>query len=323
MLRRRDLPMPLTVSPEAAEAAHQADNTPHRWPMTPRITRWLRAKGSSDRREAVESLARSRRVDITGSTVAVSSGGRSVSSLVMTPEQASWDGEGEQPWAFWIHGGGFCWGAALDGSAVQLAADAGVPVVSVEYPLAPERPYPAPLDACVDAYLAHVDAWGPRVLLGGLSAGANLALGVLARVQADGGPVPLGLLAATPFADLAGRGDSYSANDGRDAYVRWKGQQERFAKAYRGSARATDPFVSPVHQTWVEPVPPTLLTTGTRDLFLSDSVQLARSMRASGGEVDLQVWEGMWHAFQNDDSSPEAQECLEHSAGFARRVLGV
>ena len=164
---------------------------------------------------------------------------------------------------------------------------------------------------------------GPAGAPRGLSAGANLALGVLARVQADGGPVPLGLLAATPFADLAGRGDSYSANDGRDAYVRWKGQQERFAKAYRGRARADDPFVSPVHQTWVEPVPPTLLTTGTRDLFLSDSVQLARSMRASGGEVDLQVWEGMWHAFQNDDSSPEAQECLEHSAGFARRVLGV
>ena len=91
MLRRRDLPMPLTVSPEAAEAAHQADSTPHRWPMTPRITRWLRAKGSSDRREAVESLARSRRVDITGSTVAVSSGGRSVGALVMTAEQASWD----------------------------------------------------------------------------------------------------------------------------------------------------------------------------------------------------------------------------------------
>lgn len=323
MLRRRDLPMPLTVSPEAAEAAQQADNTPHRWPMTPRITKTLRAKGSGERREAVESLARSRRVDITASQVSVSSGGRPVTSLVMTPETPSWSGEGDEPWVFWVHGGGFCWGSALDGSAVQLAADAGVPVVSVEYPLAPEHPYPAPLDACLAAYLVHVEAWGPRVLLGGLSAGANLALGVLARVRADGGPEPLGLLAATPFADLGGRGDSYSANEGRDAYVRWKGQQERFAKAYRGGARVTDPFVSPVHQTWDAPVPPTLLTTGTRDLFLSDSVQLARTMRASGGDVDLQVWEGMWHAFQNDASSPEAQECLAHTAAFARRVLGV
>ena len=323
MLRRRDLPMPLTVSPEAAEAAQQADNKLHRWPMTPRITKGLRAKGAGERRAAVESLARSRRVDITASQVSVSSGGRPVTSLVMTPETPSWDGDGDEPWVFWIHGGGFCWGSALDGSAVQLAADAGVPVVSVEYPLAPEHPYPAPLDACLAAYLAHAAAWGPRVLLGGLSAGANLALGVLARVRADGGPEPLGLLAATPFADLGGRGDSYSANEGRDAYVRWKGQQERFAKAYRGGARVTDPFVSPVHQTWEVPVPPTLLTTGTRDLFLSDSVQLARTMRASGGEVDLQVWEGMWHAFQNDASSPEAQECLAHTATFARQVLRV
>ena len=80
---------------------------------------------------------------------------------------------------------------------------------------------------------------------------------------------------------MRGRGGTDDSTGG------WQGGgQVRRAGFCRGSARATDPFVSPVHQTWAEPAPPTLLTTGTRDLFLSDSVQLARSMRASGGEVD-------------------------------------
>lgn len=324
MLRRRDLPLPMTISPEAAEVAHRADSTPHRWPLTPRVTAVLRRRGARERQEAVTAIARRLGVDVTASQVAVTSGGSTVRSLVMTPagpERARDAGE-DEPWVFWVHGGGFCWGSALDGSAVQLAHDLEVPVVSVEYPLAPEHPFPAGLDACVAAYEAHVAQWGPRVLLAGLSAGANLALGVLARLRAAGSPQPVGVLAATPFGDLAGHGDSYSGNEGRDAYVRWSGQQERFARAYRGRTGADDPFVSPVHQVWGEPpVPPTLLTSGTRDLFLSDAVRLQRSLRASGGEVELALWEGMWHAFQNDTASPEARECLAETAAFGRRVL--
>lgn len=308
------LPLPPTVSPEARAAAARADNAPHRWPMWSWLTRRQQAKGAAERREAVESLARERDVEVR----------RDADGLVMVPREARTADEPGAPWVLWIHGGGFCWGSAYDGSAVTLAADTGVPVVSVEYPLAPQHPYPAALDACVAAYRRHVAERGPRVLLGGLSAGANLAIGVLARMRAEGLATdhePVGLLAATPFADLAGQGDSYTANEGRDAYVRWRGQQETFSRAYRGDAPADDPFVSPVHLAWDRPVPPTLITTGTRDLFLSDAVRVAAAMRSGGGEVDLRVWEGMWHAFQNDDSMPEARDCLEVTAAFVRRVL--
>ena len=336
---RRDLPLPLTISPEAAQVAHQAENTTHRWPLTPRITARLRASGLRSRRDALHRLARTTGVDITASQVSVDVDGVAVTSLVLTPSTPRWTADeggadtpspdlaSAQPWVFWIHGGGFCWGSALDAAAVRLAADLGVPVVSVEYPLAPEHPYPAGLDGCLAAYRAHVRAWGPRVILGGQSAGANLALGVLQRLRAeagsDDGPEPLGLIAATPFGDLAGRGDSYSANEGRDPVVRWSGQQERFAKAYRADTPATDPFVSPVHARWDAPAPPILITSGTRDLFLSDAVQIAAALRAAGGEVELRIWEGMWHAFENDASSPEARECLRLRADFGRAALGL
>lgn len=335
---RRDLPLPLTISPEAARVAHEAESSTHRWPLTPRITARLRSRGARARHAAVQRLARSSQVDITASQVSVEVDGVRVTSLVLTPRTPRWTADeggadtpspklaSAQPWVFWIHGGGFCWGSALDGAAVRLAADLGVPVVSVEYPLAPEHPYPAGLDGCLAAYRAHVQAWGPRVLLAGQSAGANLALGVLQRLRSDaddGTPEPLGLIAATPFGDLAGRGDSYSGNEGRDPFVRWSKQQERFAKAYRADAPATDPFVSPVHARWESPAPPTLITTGTRDLFLSDAVQIADALRKAGGPVELRLWEGMWHAFENDTSSPEARECLQLRADFGRGVLGL
>lgn len=316
-------PFPSTVSSVAVAAAAEADNRAHRWPLTPRITAWLRRKGAPARRAGFE--ADRAQLDV---EVAEDSRGH----LVMTTPSAHDRGEmrsgDDDAWVLWIHGGGFCWGSARDGTGLRLAAGLERAVVSVEYPLAPEARFPAAIDVCLEAYLAGVEERGSRVLLGGVSAGANLALGVLQRIRelraaGDGPPLPLGVVALTPFGDLAGEGDSYRVNEGRDAYLRWRGQQQLFAKAYAGDADLRDPLVSPVHADWTgEVLPPAIFSTGTRDLFLSDCAQIHSAWRAAGGEADLVLAEGLWHSYLSDSRLPESAALLARLLDWCEDVLG-
>ena len=78
----------------------------------------------------------------------------------------------------------------------------------------------------------------------------------------------------------------------------------------------TNPEVSPVYGEFDASFPPTLITTGTRDLLLSSCVRLARVMREAGAQVDLRVWEGMWHVFEFYPDIPEAEASLKEIAGF-------
>ena len=313
--------LPGTVSAEAVAAAAEADNRVHRWPLTPRITRWLRTRGAKDRLAGFEADR---------AVLGVASERDPRGDLVMAAAQTPHFLKGMRGgggWVLWVHGGGFCWGSARDGTGLRLAAGLSVPVVSVEYPLAPEAPFPAALDACLEAYRAGVRERGERVLLGGVSAGANLALGVLQRIRAlraDGEdlPQPLGLVGVTPFGDLLGEGDSYRANEGRDAYLRWRGQQERFARAYAGGADRRDPLVSPVHADWsAEALPPAIFTTGTRDLFLSDTARIHTAWRAAGGEADLVLAEGLWHSYLSDPRLPESDALLARLLDWCEGAL--
>ncbi len=335
-------PLPSTVSSVAAAAAAEADNRAHPWPLSPRITRWLRSRGAKERLAGFET-------DRAGHGVETERDARG--HLVMTApdshlhQEMSVESASEphdlremrrpghdlremrRGWVLWIHGGGFCWGSARDGTGLRLAAGLSVPVVSVEYPLAPEAPFPAALDVCVEAYVAGLEERGPRVLLGGVSAGANLALGVLQRVRArraagEDIPLPVGLVALTPFGDLAGEGDSYRVNDGRDAYLRWRGQQEKFARAYAGDADLRDPLVSPVHADWSgEALPPAFFSSGTRDLFLSDTARIHTAWREAGGEADLALAEGLWHSYLSDQRLPESAALLARLLDWAEERL--
>lgn len=347
---------PVTVSALAVVAAAEADNRAHRWPLTPSVTAWLRARGEramragfeADRCElgvGLEEDARGHlvmsppssgpgRSDVTGKPAIGPVVSRSSAAVPAGAGVAGRDEGGtpapgaEASWVLWVHGGGFCWGSARDGTGLRLAAGLARPVVSVEYPLAPEAPFPAALDTCVEAYLAGVAERGPRVLLGGVSAGANLALGVVQRIRARRArgeqiPLPCGVVALTPFGDLAGEGDSYRVNEGRDVYVRWVGQQSRFARAYAGAADPRDPLISPVHADWSGgELPPAFFSTGTRDLFLSDTARIHTAWRTAGGEADVALAEGLWHAYLSDARLPESAALMTRLLDWCEEVLG-
>lgn len=319
--RLRSRVLPSTLSSEAVAAAAGADNRVDRWPLTPRLTRWRRGRGAAEREAAFEEVR---------AQLGVRAERDARGDVVMTSELGARSAAGEAAdaaWMLWIHGGGFCWGEARDRTGARLADGLRWPVVSVDYPLAPEARFPLAIDHCLAAYEAGVRERGSRVLLGGVSAGANLALGVLQRIRAsraegEGIPLPVGVVGLTPFGDLAGEGDSYCVNEGRDAYLRWRGQQQRYSRAYAGHADLRDPLVSPIHADWGgEVLPPAILTTGTRDLFLSDTARIHTAWCAAGGEADLVLAEGLWHSYLSDASLPESAALLTRLLDWCEGVL--
>lgn len=220
---------------------------------------------------------------------------------------------------FYGYGGGYISGSAREDLivSVPLGVHARARVVAVDYRRAPEHPWPAAPDDAEAVY--RVLCAGPgKLAVAGESAGGNLMLVTLRRAQAAGLPMPCAAALLSPWCDLTHGGDSLAANDGRDPTLPF-GYVDGAAKAYAGEAARDDPDISPLLGRFGPWFPPALITTGTRDLLLSPSVELARRLRAAGADVDLRIWDGLWHVFEFYDELPEAAESLAQAGAFLDR----
>ena len=91
---------------------------------------------------------------------------------------------------------------------------------------------------------------------------------------------------------------------------------EKVVQAYAGTEDPTDPILSPIYGKFNSSYPKTLITSGTRDFLLSSGTRLSRVMREAGVDVELRVWEGMWHVFEYYPQIPEAAASLEEMSSF-------
>ena len=201
------------------------------------------------------------------------------------------------PFAFLdIHGGAFIYGGgdacrAWSGGWADLL---GVRCFSVDYRMPPEYPYPAPLDDCVAAYRWLLQQCGPEnVVVGGMSAGGNLAAAAMLRARDEGLPLPAGLVLLTPELDLTESGDSFETN--RYADVVLVGSLAPTIAMYAGGADLSNPYLSPLFGDLTKGFPRTYLQAGTRDLFLSNTVRMHRYLRRAGVPVELHIVEGAPH----------------------------
>ncbi|MGK2911813.1 MAG: alpha/beta hydrolase [Sphingobium sp.] len=195
----------------------------------------------------------------------------------------------------YLHPGGytFCGGVNTARIAMPVAAQLGVATFALDYRMPPDHPFPAALDDAVAAYrylLTRLPA--NKVAIVGRSAGGGLAAGFLLKARDTGLPLPAACVLQTPQADLTESGDSFAINEGIDNFV---GRLTNAIALYADGHNLRDPQLSPIFGDYTPGFPPTILTSGTRDLFLSNTVLLHRALRRGGVDAELHVWEAMGH----------------------------
>ena len=223
-------------------------------------------------------------------------------------------------------GGGYIVGSPFEDLpiAATLARGTGLRVLMPHYRLAPEHPFPAALEDAAAVYRALIERIAPDALaVAGESAGGNLALASLLRSRDAGLPLPAAVALLSPWCDLSKTGDSQRMPEGFDPTLDYDKTLRSGALAYAGARELVDPLVSPLYGDYGAGFPPTLITAGTRDLFLSSCVRLSTRMRQAGVAAELRVWEGLWHVFEFYGELPEAQSSLAEIAAFIGGRLGL
>lgn len=218
-----------------------------------------------------------------------------------------------------LHGGGYVLypGRVGAGEGMMMAGYGRFRVVSVDYRMAPDFPFPAPLDDAMAVWQALTADRDPRTMgVFGTSAGGGLTLALMLRLRDAGMALPAAIATGSPWTDLTPAGDSVEANAYVDnVLVSETGWAGAAAILYAGTHDIKDPLISPIYGDFTG-LPPTILTSGTRDLLLSDTVRAHRKLRRAGIEAVLQVYEAQSHAQFLTPFVPETEEAFGEITRF-------
>jgi len=316
-LGARTIPVPKTVSPEARQylaTPPWGDGSP-----PPNVPLW-------ELRSTFDSLFKTL-TEIAQSTYPVRIEEQRIGGVRIDLVSPTEVGEGKQDSVLInLHGGGFVLGSppALV-EAIPIANLSKMRVVSVDYRLAPEHPFPAAIDDIVAVYKellkTHRHA---NIGVFGSSAGAVLTAEAAVKFRQVGLPLPAALGVFSGSGDLSDFGDSMAMYT---LFGFWGELLRRFddpgseVNAYLGGHDPKDPVVSPIHAD-LKGFPPTLLMTGTRDFLLSPTTIFHRALRRSGVDAELVVFEAMPHCHWLAVHLPESKEALGMMADFFGRRLG-
>lgn len=203
----------------------------------------------------------------------------------------------------YLHGGGMimCDLETHDGICREYAVRAGVTVVAVDYRLAPEHPFPTPVDDCADALSwvhsqAETRGWDPTlIVVGGESAGGGLASAVALKARDDDGPMVAGLLLIYPMLDDRW----YVLDPALEAVATWTYDDHVTAwQAYAGVGGATSPYAAPLRAADLTGLPPTYLEVGELDIFRGEVTELARRLLESHVPLEFHLHPAVPHAFE-------------------------
>jgi acetyl esterase/lipase len=257
--------------------------------------------------------------------VPASAGGPDVTVRVYRGAATSTTGPG----IVWIHGGGYMFGSGLmeDVRLGRWARDLGAAVVSVEYRLAPEHPYPAPLDDCYAVLawtVANADKLGvdaARIAVAGASAGGGLAAG-LALLARDRGEYALAyqMLIYPMIDDRNVTPSSYL-----DTLVWTRAANLLGWRAYLGDTAGTDDvaaYAAPARAGDLDGLPPAFIGVGTLDVFRDENIEYAQRLLAAGVPTELHVYPGATHGFEAMcPGAAVAQRCQRDIDDALKRAL--
>lgn len=219
-----------------------------------------------------------------------------------------------------LHGGGYIFraGEACIGEAILLAQYTQMRVISVDYRMPPDHPFPAAVDDVLTVWREVTQTTNPpNIGIGGMSAGGGLTLAFIMKLKELNEKMPGAIFGGTVGADLTFGGDSMLTNDYIDSALGGgRDLVSAAARLYAGDYDIRDPLISPVFGDF-SGFPPTILVTGTRDMLLSDTVRVHRKLRTAGVEAELHVFEAISHAeWFLLAGAPECQEVNQEVARF-------
>ncbi len=308
----RDIFPPATISAAARKALSDGAAMPApAFPEAGDLEGWRRAVAASDAMwgPMADAMLAACRSPIETRTI----GG--VTCYVTTPQ-----GTKDGPIYLYIHGGAMVFGGGEVAKAfgATAAERLGIATVSVDYRMPPDHPFPAAPEDCVSVYRDLIETHDPaRIVIGGVSAGGNLAAVATLMIRDRGLPLPGAVLLLTPEMDLTEAGDTFRTNLLLDTTL--KTTIEASNLVYAAGHDLTDPYVSPLFADYGKGFAPTFVQSGTRDLFLSNSVLIHRKLRRAGIEAELHVWEAMPHGGFGFGDAPENREIDDELKRFIAR----
>lgn len=201
----------------------------------------------------------------------------------------------------YFHGGGFRLGSVSSHRELiaRISEASGCRVLAINYRLAPEHRFPAPLEDAMAAYGWMLDQGlkPENIAFVGDSAGGNLALAAMLGLRGRQVPLPAACVLMSPWTDLAATGDSYTSRADADP-IHQRPMILALAKNYLGpDGDLRNPLASPLYAD-ITGLSPLLIQVGDRETVLDDSIMFADRARAAGIDVELQAWDGMIHVFQ-------------------------
>ena len=311
------LPVPEDISPEMRPLVAAP---PAPWDIHPKsIAEWkeLVSKVAAPAKTLLPAMREKLGVKLEQATI----GG--VNVFVLTPQTIA--PENQNRVFIHFHGGAYVLNPGEPGTreGTLMAGFGRAKVISVDYRTSSDAPYPAALDDSVAVYRELLKTIPPqRIAVFGTSTGGALTMALVLRARQEGLPLPAAIAPGSPWSDMTKTGDTFYSHNLVDNFqVSYDGYLKDSAYLYANGRDLKDPMLSPIYGD-LKGFPPTILISGTRDLFLSLTVRTHRKLRRAGVEADLQVFEGLSHAqYTINPDAPETREAFEEIARFFDRHM--
>ena len=270
------------------------------------------------RRRSFERLTDDFTIDVPAKYSRVNAGG-------VTAEWVTAEGASDSRVVLYFHGGGYIIGSPRTHRAMlaHLSRDAAARVLALDYRLAPEHPFPAPVEDSVAAYRWLLnEGYDPaRISVAGDSAGGGLTVAMMVQARYIGLPTPGAAVCISPWVDMEGLGESMKTRAEADPMVMKEGLLLS-AKTYLGGADPRAPLAAPLYAD-LRGLPPILIQVGDAEVLLDDSTRLAGVAREAGVEVQTEVWDDMihvWHVFA--PILPEGKQAISQAGEFIKKHTG-
>ena len=294
-------------------------------PELEQVIALVKSREIDESQGATEGRRRSFERMIDGFTIDVSAKYSRVNAGGVTAEWVTAEGASESRVVLYLHGGGYIIGSPRTHRPMlaELSQASKARVLALDYRLAPEHPFPAPVEDAVASYRWLLnEGYDPaRIAVGGDSAGGGLTVAMMVQARYVGLPMPGAAVCISPWVDMEGLGDSMETRAEADPMVMKEGLLLS-AKTYLGGSDPRAPLAAPLYAD-LRGLPPVLIQVGDAEVLLDDSNRLAGVAREAGVEVQMDVWDDMihvWHLFA--PILPEGKQAILQAGEFIKKHTG-